>query len=335
MKKFSSLLVQVFFLLFLLGSEAFAGVENEIEFQESYLVSLPEEIQILVLSKLDDKERGRVASVCKTFHRLLDDPYLFSLKVTSDRLFLQKIAPEVYRRKVVGLAFGAYGYDKDPEAAVRLVEEGISQNKRWAFDMKATAVNSGLWGYKENRPLANSLVEQGVSRGERWAMRAKVWGLYQGTYGYQKEPKAAKRFIEAGVSQGKSWALRMRAWGLSSGMFGYKKGEKAYRMQLIEEGMSRGEPWAFDYHSRTLEEDERRISIENGISRGERWAFGAAFSSSNSERIENKILQHEALRGRSWAIQGKVERLNESAKFLIDRIIELDQKYSDQLPLVE
>jgi hypothetical protein len=118
---------------------------------------------------------------------------------------VEKSDPEAIRRKAEGLAYGYYGYEKNPQAAREFNDSLIENGDQKAITRKIEGLAHG--GDRYNVQSTHSL--HGSCR-------------FHPTYGYEKNPEAARKFNNELVARGDQEAIKRKISALTHGGDGYE-----------------------------------------------------------------------------------------------------------------
>lgn len=162
-----------------------------------------------------------------------------------NNLLVEKGDSQAIERKIMGLAIGDHGYEKDPSAAKELNDVFVEKEDIKAIERKIEGLTEGKYGYDTDLSATREFNELLIGKDYAQAIERKIEGLLEGKFGYEKNPTAIKEFNEVLVERGNAKAIERKIWGLLEGKFEYNKSPedaKNFNDFLVE----KGNPVAFE-----------------------------------------------------------------------------------------
>jgi hypothetical protein len=252
-------------LILLLSTRVLANFGNEPE-EALQFEDLPPEIQVEVRSHLGVREQWIMSLVDSAqlnlfkeeafwrsiaqhlqLTKFLDTETYFDLV----KRYYIEVVPLLKSLKVKGLVNSRFGYEKNKTLANDLIEKGVRQNQAWALTLKVEGLRDGSYGYDKDTASRQDLIDLGVGKHEFWALEQKAEELNSAIGCASRDLKIqakglARKLVEEGVTRGEPWALRLKAKGLKTGLFTYGyKYSKAGAHSVVDEGIEKKQPWAF------------------------------------------------------------------------------------------
>ncbi len=269
-----------------------------------FISILPEEVKVLILSKLSPVDIALVSCVNRTWRAIASDEFVWQscanhffphhhFEKSEDFTFKQQCKEQLLLRNAFISAL--YVPDLKPSSEKRtrrMLKNSINlvlqefccillddDPQKRAIALFMTHCDKGAYIFAQDD--SHSFKEELILYGNQHVLRNKIYGLEHDKYGYEKDSVAARALIEQGIEDGHKWALIKKIEALEYGNYGYKEDLVALRA-LIEQGIKDGYKWAFgekifalEYGRYGYEEDlaAARALNEQGIKDGYKWAL--------------------------------------------------------------
>lgn len=186
-------------------------------------------------------------NVYAPFKRHIEQNFLVNL-VTDLLHFEEFIAQgnkELIERKIEGLSYGKYGYEKDWKAAREFIDSLVKKDnllgiKKKAFMVGGSGSINSCIGYERDPQMQEELDQRLIKKGDLEFTYMKVVDLYEQSWNKLAKQSSIK-LNEQLVEKGYLAAIKRKIEGLSCGIYGYEKDPVAateLNELLIEQGDS-------------------------------------------------------------------------------------------------
>lgn len=210
--------------------------------------------QLLALLLRQEVEKGTrwaleelVCAVCGDYVQRRPFATAFDITYLHDviEVELTKGNPWAFITKFNGLAHGRNGYERDPDAASKLLHDQATQDAPWAMPYLFDALVFREYGYAKDKAAARGLLDREAEKGTQWAVTKKAESHHYGAYGYERNDDLARALIDAEVEKGAEWAIRYKFEQVSRQGIIYPI-DPAAGYSLLEDELGKGRQWVYD-----------------------------------------------------------------------------------------